>query len=184
LGVLNRMCFIKLTKTIRLTVILISMLSITACNEMQNVSSNYNKSRASGSKPITIQGVSFANSLAVNRANFSKNVGCQFHGDETQRNCCFHPKVFSDGKSCLDYDGRITNTVHYFRCNTYSTCQYNIAEVKAILASKHDLKFRNSCAISKDGSRICVKPPSFRYYNGLGPDIILERYKYKRSNSL
>ncbi|MDA9075041.1 hypothetical protein N9K21_06730 [Amylibacter sp.] len=178
------MCFIKLTKTIRLTAILLSMLSITACNEMQNVSSNYNKSPASGSKPITIQGVSFANTLAVNRANFSKNVGCEFHGDETQRNCCFHPRVFSDGKSCFDYDGRITNTGHYFKCNTYSSCQYNVAEVKAILANKYDLKFRGSCAVSKDGSRVCVKLPSHRIYDGLGPDINLERYKYKRTNSL
>ena len=63
-------------------------------NEMQNVSNNCNKSRASGSEPITIQGVTFANTLAVNKAKYSKNFGCKFHGDETDRNCCFHPKVF------------------------------------------------------------------------------------------
>ena len=144
----------------------INILYETVYNEMHNVSSNCNKSRASGSEPITIQGVTFANTLAVNRAKFFKNFGCKFHRDETHRNCCFHPRVFSDGKSCSDYDGRITNTGHYFRCNAHSTCQYNVAEVKATLANKYNLKFRNSCAICKDGSRVCVKSASHRISDG------------------
>lgn len=186
-GVLTKMRLLFARHITLLISTILVMFTLAGCNVEQQSNSNVqNELTAKKINPIEIQGVSFANTLATNRTNFSKNVGCEFHGAETERNCCFHPHVFADdSKQCIDYDGRITNTVHYFKCNTYSSCQYTTEEVKEILANKYNLKFTASCAVSALGSRICVSmDENRRNWTQLGPDIKLERHKFSRSHNL
>lgn len=165
--------------------------SIKVSNEVQN-----------SVQPISIMGLSLDQSRAQMKSIAEETVGCRFEGNDVDSNkhnyCCINPIIRDDGSRYCDlFSSEVFVGGHstiQLSCKAYSGCQYSAAEVMEILSEKYGLNFGSgkvsknggqACAISKLGERLCVIHDHHMSWNGgLGPQITLKKYKFKRKIGL